>query len=136
MKQTPGKIFLAEQWGLLENSCFRRYCTFRFGTYTNEHKGPFSSLLAVNEETLAASQAVALPVAAAAQVLPLLSLISLRSMENKLPAAKFMRIHRSYIVGLDHVAAVGRGTLQVRQQTLPVGDGYREVVDQFLSRWK
>ena len=67
---------------------------------------------------------------------PLLSLTSLRNMEEKLPAGKFMRIHRSYIVGLDHVAAVGRGTLQVRQETLPVSDGYREVVDQFFARWK
>jgi len=67
---------------------------------------------------------------------PLLSLTSLRSMEGKLPAGKFMRIHRSYIVGLDHVAAVGRGTVQLRQETLPVSDGYREAVDQFFSRWK
>jgi two-component system response regulator LytT len=67
---------------------------------------------------------------------PLLSLTSLRSMEEKLPAGKFMRIHRSYIVGLDHVAAVGRGTLQVRGETLPISDGYREVVDQFFARWK
>lgn len=67
---------------------------------------------------------------------PLLSLTSLRSMEEKLPASKFMRVHRSYIVGLDHVAAVGRGTLQVRQETLPVSDGYREAVDAFFARWK
>ncbi|MGI4864525.1 MAG: LytR/AlgR family response regulator transcription factor [Janthinobacterium lividum] len=67
---------------------------------------------------------------------PLLSLTSLRSMEEKLPAGKFMRIHRSYIVGLDHVAAVGRGTLQVRAETLPVSDGYREAVDAFFARWK
>ncbi len=67
---------------------------------------------------------------------PLLSLTSLRGISEKLPADKFMRIHRSYIVGLDHVAAVGRGTVQVRQQTLPVSDGYREAVDQFFSRWK
>lgn len=72
----------------------------------------------------------------ASQPRPLLSLTSLRSMEQKLPAGKFMRIHRSYIVGLDHVAAVGRGTVQVRQESLPVSDGYRETVDQFFSRWK
>ena len=72
----------------------------------------------------------------ASQARPLLSLTSLRSMEEKLPAGRFMRIHRSYIVGLDHVAAVGRGTLQVRQETLPVSDGYREAVDAFFARWK
>jgi two-component system response regulator LytT len=67
---------------------------------------------------------------------PLLSLTSLRSMEEKLPAGRFMRIHCSYIVGLDHVAAVGRGTLQVKAETLPVSDGYREAVDAFFARWK
>jgi len=67
---------------------------------------------------------------------PLLSLTSLRSMEEKLPAGRFMRIHRSYIVGLDHVAAVGRGTLQVGKETLPVSDGYRDAVDAFFARWK
>jgi DNA-binding LytR/AlgR family response regulator len=72
----------------------------------------------------------------ASQSRPLLSLTSLRSMEEKLPAGRFMRIHRSYIVGLDHVAAVGRGTLQVRTETLPVSDGYREAVDAFFARWK
>ena len=72
----------------------------------------------------------------ASQPRPLLSLTSLRSMEEKLPAQKFMRIHRSYIVGLDHVAAVGRGTLQVRTETLPISDGYREAVDAFFARWK
>jgi DNA-binding LytR/AlgR family response regulator len=72
----------------------------------------------------------------ASQPRPLLSLTSLRSMEGKLPAGKFMRIHRSYIAGLDHVAAVGRGTLQVRTETLPVSDGYREAVDAFFARWK
>lgn len=77
---------------------------------------------------------VKVPLASATR--PLLSLTSLRSLEEKLPASRFMRIHRSCIVGLDHVAAVGRGTLQVRGETLPVSDGYREVVDAFFARRK
>lgn len=35
-----------------------------------------------------------------------------------------MRIYRYCIVGLDHVAAVGRGTLQVVKETLLVSDSY------------
>jgi DNA-binding LytR/AlgR family response regulator len=72
----------------------------------------------------------------ASQTRPLLSLTSLRSMEEKLPSGKFMRIHRSYIVGLNHIQAVGRGTVQIAGETLPVSDGYREAFDQFFSRWK
>jgi two-component system response regulator LytT len=67
---------------------------------------------------------------------PMLSLTSLRSMEEKLPSRQFMRIHRSYIVGLNHIQAVGRGTVQIEGETLPVSDGYREAFDQFFSRWK
>ncbi|HEX8428416.1 hypothetical protein [Hymenobacter sp.] len=56
MKQTPGKIFLADQRGLVETSTFRRYSTFNFGAYAHEHKQPFGSLYAVNEETLGSGQ--------------------------------------------------------------------------------
>ena len=70
------------------------------------------------------------------QTRPLLSLTSLRSMEEKLPARQFMRIHRSYIVGLGHIQSVGRGTVQLAGETLPVSDGYRDTFDQFFSRWK
>ena len=70
------------------------------------------------------------------QTRPLLSLTSLRGMEEKLPASKFLRIHRSYIVGLGHIQSVGRGTVQIAGETLPVSDGYREAFDQFFSRWK
>ena len=72
----------------------------------------------------------------ASQTRPLLSLTSLRGMEEKLPAGTFLRIHRSYIVGLGHIQSVGRGTVQIAGETLPVSDGYREGFDQFFSRWK
>lgn len=67
---------------------------------------------------------------------PLLSLTSLRSMEEKLPSRQFMRIHRSYILGLNHIQAVGRGTVQIKGETLPVSDGYREGFDAYFSKWK
>jgi two-component system response regulator LytT len=67
---------------------------------------------------------------------PLLSLTSLRGLEEKLPARRFLRIHRSYIVGLDHVQAVGRSTVQLRGETLPVSESYREAFDRHFSRWK
>ena len=72
----------------------------------------------------------------ASQPRPLLSLTSLRNMEEKLPARHFMRIHRSYIIGLGHIQAIGRGTVQIKGETIPVSDGYREVFDQFFSKWK
>ena len=65
----------------------------------------------------------------------LLSLMSLKAMEEKLPVRRFMRIHRSFIVALDKIEAVRRLTVQIGAVTIPVGDQYKEAFLQFLSRW-
>ena len=65
----------------------------------------------------------------------LLSLMSLRAMEEKLPARRFLRIHRSFIVALDKIEAVRRLTVQIGTETIPVGEQYKEAFAQFLSRW-
>ena len=65
----------------------------------------------------------------------LLSLMSLKIMEEKLPARRFMRIHRSFIVALDKIEAVRRLTVQLGAVTIRVGDQYKDSFLQFLSRW-
>ena len=65
----------------------------------------------------------------------LLSLMSLRAMEEKLPARRFLRIHRSFIVALDKIESVRRLTVQIGTETIPVGEQYKEAFGQFLSRW-
>ncbi|MDO7886784.1 pirin family protein [Hymenobacter cheonanensis] len=77
---TPGKIFLADQRGLVETSDFRRYCTFSFGTFQHAHKEPLGRLLALNEELLAGGATLALPVAEAAHVLllPITGVVEVR----------------------------------------------------------
>jgi DNA-binding LytR/AlgR family response regulator len=65
----------------------------------------------------------------------LLSLMSLKAMEDRLPARRFLRIHRSFIVALDKIEAVRRLTVQIGNLTIPVGDQYKEAFSQFLSRW-
>ncbi|HEV7381291.1 MAG TPA: LytTR family DNA-binding domain-containing protein [Dyadobacter sp.] len=66
---------------------------------------------------------------------PILSLTSLKHLEEKLPAARFMRIHRSFIVNLDQIGAVTRNSIQIGPTTIPVSDQYKESFNQFLSKW-
>ena len=66
---------------------------------------------------------------------PVLSLTSLKALEEKLPSAKFMRVHRSFIVNLDKIGAVTRNTIQIGVVTIPVSDQYKENFNQFLSKW-
>src|SRR6476661_3049622 len=63
---------------------------------------------------------------------PLLSLMSLKAMEERLPTRRFMRIHRSFIVALDKIEAVRRLTVQIEGLTIPVGDQYKDAFMQFL----
>jgi two-component system response regulator LytT len=66
---------------------------------------------------------------------PTLSLTSLKALEEKLPATRFMRVHRSFIVNLDKIGAVTRNTIQIGSITIPVSDQYKEGFNQYLSRW-
>ncbi len=60
-----------------------------------------------------------------------LSLESMRNMEQVLPEAQFIRIHKSYIVNTSRIDYLERGKVVINKQYLPVGDTYRE---KFLSR--
>ncbi|HKJ43531.1 MAG TPA: LytTR family DNA-binding domain-containing protein [Sunxiuqinia sp.] len=66
---------------------------------------------------------------------PLMSLLSMKSVEEKLPADQFMRVHRSYIVNLRQVSVVERNRIifdgLVR---IPVSDQYKEKFQQYLDR--
>ena len=80
-QQTPGKIFLAEERGLVESDRFRRHSTFNFGPWAQAHKGPFGRLYGLNEETLAGGHALYFTVAVASHILiiPLTGAVTLSS---------------------------------------------------------
>ncbi|MEH3112084.1 pirin family protein [Pedobacter terrae] len=52
MELIPGKIYLADQRGLTETQVLRRYSTFNFENYYNEHKEPFGNLFLCNDESI------------------------------------------------------------------------------------
>lgn len=66
---------------------------------------------------------------------PLLSLTSMKNMEELLPSDKFMRVHRSFIVALDHIDSVSKNVIQIGSHQIAVGDNYKDPFLEFLSRW-
>jgi DNA-binding LytR/AlgR family response regulator len=66
---------------------------------------------------------------------PILSLTSLKSLEEKLPSKRFMRVHRSFIVSLDKINSITRNALQIGKVNITVGDQYKEAFSHFLSKW-
>jgi len=66
---------------------------------------------------------------------PLLSLTSMKNMEELLPKDRFMRVHRSFIVSLDHIDSISKNIIHVGSQQIAVGDLYKEQFSEFVSRW-
>jgi two-component system, LytTR family, response regulator len=63
----------------------------------------------------------------------ILTLIPLKKVLEKLPAEKFKRIHRSYIVAVDKVNSVLNRKVRLASSTeLPVSDSYSH----FINEWK
>jgi two-component system response regulator LytT len=66
---------------------------------------------------------------------PLLTLTSLKSLEEKLTAPAFLRIHRSFIVGVEHIKSLTKNSVQIEQTTIPVTDQYKEGFAELLKNW-
>ena len=58
----------------------------------------------------------------------ILSLGSLKKLEQELPAGAFMRVHKSYIVATGKVNALDGGQLLMGETKIPIGASYREEV--------
>lgn len=66
---------------------------------------------------------------------PLLSLISMKALEDKLPANRFMRIHRSYIISLEQIRAVSKNSVFIGNEDIPISHQYKENFSRFMERW-
>jgi len=64
---------------------------------------------------------------------PVLSINSLKTLESKLPASHFMRVHRSFIVNLDRIETIERFRIVFGKVYIPVSDQYKEPFQKFLD---
>jgi two-component system, LytTR family, response regulator LytT len=66
---------------------------------------------------------------------PVMTLISLKSIEEQLPPEKFMRVHRSFIVNLEKVKVIERNRIVFDNSVyIPVGDQYKDVFQKFVEK--
>lgn len=64
---------------------------------------------------------------------PILSLMSMKAMEELLPAARFMRVHRSFIVQKDKIRIIDRGRIVFDKAYIPISDSYKQAFQNFLD---
>ncbi|MDR3711206.1 MAG: LytTR family DNA-binding domain-containing protein [Puia sp.] len=66
---------------------------------------------------------------------PVMSLTTMKSVEEKLPPGLFMRVSKSYIVALGKIGTISRSTVHIGSAVITVGDQYREGLKQFVDKW-
>lgn len=65
---------------------------------------------------------------------PVVTRISMKSMEERLPASAFLRIHKSFIVAKRDIATIRKNSVFINNRELPVGENYKDDVDAFTKR--
>lgn len=63
----------------------------------------------------------------------ILTLDSMKNMEELLPAGHFIRIHKSYIINVDKIEFLSRGKVIINKMYLPIGNTYKERFQQLIG---
>lgn len=65
---------------------------------------------------------------------PVMTLMTMKAIEDRLPQPKFMRIHRSYIIQTCKVDYINKGSVTIAGNNLPISDGYRDEFFSYISK--
>lgn len=64
---------------------------------------------------------------------PIMTLISMKHLEQSLPPAMFMRIHRSFIINLSKISRIERMHVVIGSGTLPISESYRPQIADYIN---
>ena len=65
---------------------------------------------------------------------PIVTHMTMKAIEEKLPSDMFMRVHRSYIVALDKITAIDScGDILIDRISVPVSDSYRKDIERYVK---
>ncbi len=63
----------------------------------------------------------------------ILTLMSLKSLEEELPQSEFMRVHRSFIVSLKNIEVIERSQIIINKQRITVSEQYRPKFLEYIN---
>ena len=65
---------------------------------------------------------------------PIVTHMTMKAIEEKLPSDMFMRVHRSYIVALDKITAIDScGDILIDRISVPVSESYRKDIERYVK---
>lgn len=64
---------------------------------------------------------------------PLVVRMSMKSIEEQLPATTFLRVHKSFIVSKNYITSIRKNSIFIADIEIPVGENYRDAVNQLTG---
>lgn len=64
---------------------------------------------------------------------PVITRMSMKSLEEKLPGDQFVRVHKSYIVSLKKIESIRKGRITMLKAQIPISEHYKENLDRFID---
>lgn len=64
---------------------------------------------------------------------PILTKATLKSMEEKLPSSKFIRVHKSFIIAKDHIKSIRKNIIFLGKHQVPFSESYRESIFSWIN---
>lgn len=64
---------------------------------------------------------------------PILSLTSLKALEEKLPTDRFIRVHRSYIVQKQKIKVIDKARIVFGKEYIPVSESYKQELQNYIN---
>lgn len=65
---------------------------------------------------------------------PILSLISMKALEEKLPAERFIRVHRSFIVQKQKIKIIDKGRIVFGKEYIPISETYKIMLQEYVNK--
>lgn len=59
----------------------------------------------------------------------------MKALEEKLPAQRFIRVHRSFIIAIDKIESITKTSALIARTSINVGDQYKEKLKNILGNW-
>jgi len=65
---------------------------------------------------------------------PLVARLTMKSIEEQLPASMFARVQKSFIVSKDYITAIRKNSIFINDIEIPVGDNYKDVISSLTGK--
>jgi len=63
----------------------------------------------------------------------IISLLSMKAMEENLPSDRFIRVHRSFIVQKSKIKVIDRGRIVFNREYIPISDSYKQELQLYIN---